>query len=524
MAGGRKQGGRPWGPIRADSTEGEALARFLRAQVDASGKTLSDLASDIHVSRTQIGANLGGRVPEQRFVESLLSATVPEPRLRERRTAEAMKLLHAAKNPAPSKPPPARDSGAQLAEARAQQLEVYDRLTRSLEQQNQLRETAGNSVKLVMVLGAIISELERRVSDLTEERDQLRAHHAEPEALQQTQQQLTRAREQEERAHQELQRAQEKQRQAEDLAARVQARLDQLSDELDRLRPGATDDQDDAALTGDTPEDAHVAASADEIGDDIDQALNHAAAVNDQDDQALRRITHDMDQDSDTDGPAPDNPPDNQTTSSVTPDNLTAILPVPDPDTRGVSYGRHIGRPARRDYQSAVMPLDAARGNAVSGVSVVMRALLARRESEERTTAVATVGAFRALLRGCYGTTLTVAGLLLAAFSTSAFTRLKEGATPNPNADSPLSYLVFMAVFAGMFALTGTLASSTDTAVGKAFTVLAVVLCCATPVVFAIGLIDPNLLGPVGAWGRSWAESDGPTSRVTCAVGICWSS
>ncbi|MFI0860810.1 helix-turn-helix domain-containing protein [Streptomyces smyrnaeus] len=325
MAGGLGRGGRPWGPIRAASAEAEALARYLRAHVDASGKTLKDLAGEIHVSRTQIGVYLGGQVPKPQFVQSLLRATVPDPRLREHRTAEAMTLLQAAANPSPSGPPSTGGSVVQLAEARAQQVEVYDRLTRSLEQQNQLRETAGNSAKLVMVLLAMINKLERRISDLTEERDQLRTQHDEPEALHRTQQQLTRAREQEERARQELQRAEEKQRQAEELAARVQARADQLTDELDRLRTGATDAYSDAAATGDAARSAHVAVFTDEIGDDIDQALARAAAVNDEDDQTLRSITHDIDQDGVSSRAVPDNPPDNQSTSNETADNLISI-------------------------------------------------------------------------------------------------------------------------------------------------------------------------------------------------------
>ncbi|WP_262387026.1 serine/threonine-protein kinase [Streptomyces sp. TRM49041] len=252
--------------------------------------------------------------------------------------------------------------------------------------------------------------------------------------------------------------------------------------------------------------------------------------------------------------PIPHNPPPPPDTTPKSTLPEPPPRPVPDPDTWDDPDGTHSGRPARRDYQSAVMSLDAARGNAVSGVSAVMRALLARRESAEQTAAVATaavataavataavataaaapaavapaaaatVGAFRALLQGCLGTTMTVTGLFLAAIGTSAFTRLKEGDTPNPNAESPLAYLIYMAVLAGMSALAGASVSRTDTAVGKAFAVLALVLCCATPVVFTIGLVDPDLLGSVGAWGRSWAESNGPRSKVTCTIGICWSS
>ncbi|MFF5480931.1 tetratricopeptide repeat protein [Streptomyces sp. NPDC012935] len=315
--------GRPWGPIRAESAEANALADFLRAQVDASGKTLNGLAGEIPVSKTRISDYLGGKVPDQKFVSALIRATVPEPRLRERRMAEAGKLLRAAAHPSPVKPQPSATSALELAEARAQQVEIYDRLTRSLEQQNELREAAGNSAKLVMILLSMINGLERRITDLTSERDQLHAAHADAGALVQTQQQLTRAQEQEQRAQQELQRAQEKQRQAEELAARVQAQVEQLTDELDRLRTGATS----ATITGyddPVPGTAHLA-TTDPVGDDIDEALARVVAVNDRDDQTLRRITHDLVEDVLTEEVVRNNTPDNPASSPSAADNLTAL-------------------------------------------------------------------------------------------------------------------------------------------------------------------------------------------------------
>ncbi|SFH05216.1 hypothetical protein SAMN02787118_14033, partial [Streptomyces mirabilis] len=315
------RGGRPWGPIRAESAEAKALAEFLRAQVDVSGKTLNTLAGEIHFSKSRISEHLAGKVPDQKFVTDLIRAAVLEPRLCERRLAEAGKLLREAAYPSPVKPPPPAASVLELAEARAQQVEIYDRLTRSLEQQNELREAAGNSAKLVMILLAVINKLERRITDLTGERDQLHAAHAAPDTLRQTQQQLTRAQEQEQRAQQELQRAQEKQRQAEELAARVQAQVDQLADELDRLRTGNT------ATRYDTPDHgpAHPAGTADPVGDDIDQALTRAVAVNDHDDQMLQRITHDLIPDPPADGVVRDNPPDNPASGLITADNLPAL-------------------------------------------------------------------------------------------------------------------------------------------------------------------------------------------------------
>ncbi|MGW7513774.1 hypothetical protein ACWGJ0_39455 [Streptomyces massasporeus] len=205
--------GTPWGPIRAESDEAQALAAFLRAQVDASGKTLAVLAGEIHISKSQISDRIGGKVPDPDFVTALIRATVPEPRLCERRLTEAARLLQAARRPAPAAAPrPPADLTVELAELRTRQIETLDRLTRSLEHNNQLREAADNSAKLVMVLSTMINKLERRITDLTGEREQLRAAQANSETLSDTQRQLTRAQEQEQRAQHELARAQDKQR------------------------------------------------------------------------------------------------------------------------------------------------------------------------------------------------------------------------------------------------------------------------------------------------------------------------
>ncbi|MDV7220433.1 helix-turn-helix transcriptional regulator [Streptomyces prunicolor] len=294
---GRVRGGRPWGPIRAESKEAKDLAEFLRDQVDASGKTLAQLAEQIHVSKSQISVGLAGKVPEPAFVTALIRAAVPEPHLREKRLAHARLLLHAATHPSPASPLPPAASEVELAHLRAQQVETYDRLTRSLEAQNQLHEAAGNSAKLVMVLLTMINRLEQRITDLTGERDQLRAAHVDTDTLHQTQQKLARAQEQEQRAQQELLRTQEKQRQAETLAATVQAQVAQLTDELDRLRNTSTTSADtngtENTVAPFTPSDG---TTTDPVGDDFDQALTRITAVNDHDGQLLQDITHNLQQ------------------------------------------------------------------------------------------------------------------------------------------------------------------------------------------------------------------------------------
>ncbi|MFJ2818487.1 hypothetical protein [Streptomyces sp. NPDC087294] len=273
----------------------------MRQQVHVSGKTLSVLADEIHYSRSRISEHLAGKLPPAEFVTALVGATVREPRLHKARLAEAQSLLKAATQPSPAALPHAPSLAPERAQDPAELVDLYDRLTRSLEQQNELREAAGNSVKLVMMLLSMVNTLTHRITSLTDERDQLQIAQTDPEVLKKTQRQLARALEQESRAQQQLERAREKQRQAEELAARVQAQVDQLNDELDRLRTGTAKGGISSGHYAPADDPSQVVVT-DPVGDDIEEAIARAAAVNDQDDQILRRITDDLDQDSPEDG------------------------------------------------------------------------------------------------------------------------------------------------------------------------------------------------------------------------------
>ncbi|MGW5069161.1 hypothetical protein ACWEQJ_24115 [Streptomyces cyaneofuscatus] len=306
-------GGRPWGPIRAESPAARRLAETLRRHVDDSGKTLAVLSGKITMSKAQTGVYLAGKVPTEAFIIALIRATV-RPELRERRQEDALALREQALRPTPRQSPgasvsagPGAGYAVELAAAQARQIETYDRLTRALEQRAEVERAKNNSDKLVMVLLNMIHQLDRRVASLIEERDQLLARPR-SEALEDAEWKLARAEEQEQRAWAELRRAEEKQRQAEDLEARVTDQLRRLTDELDRLRAGDTTSPLDTlpALPG---ESEAGPVSADPVGDDIDAVLARASQVNDEDNTTLNRLTTELDEPAA--GVVQDNPPDN---------------------------------------------------------------------------------------------------------------------------------------------------------------------------------------------------------------------
>ncbi|WP_328966210.1 tetratricopeptide repeat protein [Streptomyces virginiae] len=282
-----KKRGRRWAPIHPVNTHAGHLAQFLRHQVDASGKTLAVLAGEVGYSKSQVSHLLGGRIPPRHFVVALISATVPD-LLRERRQADALQLLHAAEHPPRTSAPtvPAQAGAVTLAQ-QADQIQVYERLTRALEQEGELRQAAENSARLIWVLLGMVNRLDDRVRVLSGERDRLAGQVA-GGAVEAAEKRLTRAEEQKAKAESELTRAEEKKRQADSLADRLREEIEALTDELDRLRGDGPSPHDDLPR-----QDVHLheGPKGDAEADDIDTALARAAAVNDEDSDTIDRIS-----------------------------------------------------------------------------------------------------------------------------------------------------------------------------------------------------------------------------------------
>ncbi|MFE5881429.1 hypothetical protein [Streptomyces hydrogenans] len=164
-------------------------------------------------------------------------STVP-PVLRERRAAEAVRLPRGAGHPPRSAARPvvpAQGAAVSLAQVQAEQIQMYERLTRALEQEGELRQAAENSARLVWVLLGMSNTLEDRARQLSGERDRLIDHVAGGEA-EAAQRRTGRAKEQKATAESEPARAREKQRQAEKLDERLRREIEALADALDRFR------------------------------------------------------------------------------------------------------------------------------------------------------------------------------------------------------------------------------------------------------------------------------------------------
>ncbi|WP_416371108.1 helix-turn-helix domain-containing protein [Streptomyces sp. MB09-01] len=149
--------GRPWGPLRGDTPEADALARFLRHQMDQSSTTLRELSEQLAYSRSRISEYLSGRaIPPWEFIQKFLYLSSPKP-LHERRLAEARHLLRSAidakyRPATPDAPSRHPEVLAQVIEAQRRTIEMADRLSKSLEQLASISEQLHRSQQLNMIL------------------------------------------------------------------------------------------------------------------------------------------------------------------------------------------------------------------------------------------------------------------------------------------------------------------------------------------------------------------------------------
>ncbi|MCX4808633.1 helix-turn-helix domain-containing protein [Streptomyces sp. NBC_01214] len=275
--------GRPRRPIRAATREAHDLAAFLRHLVDEAGIRTFELSRRLRMPKPRISDYLAGRIPPHEFVVALVRA-VAAPAVAERRLAHAMSLWDRAMKP--SSRGSAVSRGA-VVRTGSREMEVYERLTASLEQQQALRESMENAQKLAIVLMAMIGKLQVDIATFEETRFRLRDTSPSHVDLADR---LRRAQEQTVRAKEELKRAQQARIRAEELALRLQEQIAVLRSELEhasglqkRLAPFEL-------LTG-TGQDP-AAPDHDDI--DIDIALSRARQILNQSEAGLDHIADDL--------------------------------------------------------------------------------------------------------------------------------------------------------------------------------------------------------------------------------------
>ncbi|WP_286158602.1 FxSxx-COOH system tetratricopeptide repeat protein [Streptomyces sp. TLI_053] len=282
------QGGRPFGPVRAESPEAEELAEFLRHLVITAGRTVADVARTVGRAPGTVSGNLSGRVPTEQFVRALVAATTRD----QRDLRRALNLLQAARDPAPPRALPGSRPGGSLPGGSIEEqhgyLEtLYHQLGKAKEQRDELQLALENTEKIVTVLLIMLATLQHRVGELTEERNRLLGHRQELARLLSTQRQLVDAHDRERRAMDELLRAETRR-------AEVEGLLSQVLDQMGRLTERVALLQDsDGGRPGDHRTDLPLApaeSTEDPLGEDIDRALERLGAINEEGDRTVRRL------------------------------------------------------------------------------------------------------------------------------------------------------------------------------------------------------------------------------------------
>ncbi|MFD0655556.1 hypothetical protein ACFQ2Y_50810 [Streptomyces malaysiensis subsp. malaysiensis] len=199
--------------------------------------------------------------------------------------------------------------------AQQRSLEVSDRLLRALERQQQLERERNDANQMVLILLAMVDQLQRDITTLNRERDRLRVSDPAEENVKQVYERLARSEQQRETAETELARAKAERQKADELADEAAEQVRLLTEELERLRGEVPDATSTAEVETTVPA---VQAPLDVEADDIDLALSKAARHLDHRADRLDQLASELHL---------DNPPDISLTSNDAPDNSQMSAP-----------------------------------------------------------------------------------------------------------------------------------------------------------------------------------------------------
>ncbi|MBP2329525.1 transcriptional regulator with XRE-family HTH domain [Kibdelosporangium banguiense] len=237
----RRKPGHPWAALKGDDPALHELAGYLRGLVDHAAMTMARLAAELGCSSATVSKRLNGALlPDREFVIDLARACVPDPRIRDRRVAEATTRWEQAR----------RDEGRRirrrddhLADPRTlimnSQTAAVDAQQRLIKAHDELSELYGQllasvraeqqTTKLIWALKWTLARVVDSVTQLSAQRDnalaQAKATEAERDAVGRK---LAAAIQAQERTEDQLDRATIEHQRAQELVATAEAEIKSL--------------------------------------------------------------------------------------------------------------------------------------------------------------------------------------------------------------------------------------------------------------------------------------------------------
>ncbi|MFJ9461475.1 hypothetical protein ACIRST_41200 [Kitasatospora sp. NPDC101447] len=285
--GGTRPGaGRPWGSLKGNSAEANAIAGTLRGWIQNASLTVTELRNRLvpeHFSNQRVPAKatlsqwLAGQGLKWDFVEAVAEVCFPEGdvaalRLRELRPIWDRQFVASAPG---GTDPSGHES---IVHAQRQTIELQDQLLSAREALANSLQAEATARQLIMVLLQMISQLHLQIGELQRQTDMHRS--ASPGASEdEPDDRLTRSQAHLEQAEREKERAEANQRRAFQLIDQANREINRLKAELARAH-AMPQEPDDSSVAGDGPTLAKPDGTEGFL-DDVDTALMKVAQVND---------------------------------------------------------------------------------------------------------------------------------------------------------------------------------------------------------------------------------------------------
>ncbi|MBZ6093389.1 hypothetical protein KVH02_34555 [Streptomyces olivaceus] len=295
----RKRRTRPWGDLKGPTDRANDIARLLRTWLDDAHLRIDDLRAQLtreHFrsgripSRSTIGERLAGVGLDEDIIQAVADVCSKDAAQRARMLKDVgpvtpHELLRPSHN---ARTLDATALANELVAVQRQSLTLQDKLLRAWERSVELEHQRTQTNHMVIVLLTMVDKLQRNISTLTAERDNVRGREHDSRCLQKVHKRLAHSEDQRRTAEAALKRAQADRDRADRLAEEAAKQVRSLTEQLERLRRRTGQPDNSPPLASHVPalaEPEAIEAAAQDIDDALVKACWHL-------DDGARRLDH----------------------------------------------------------------------------------------------------------------------------------------------------------------------------------------------------------------------------------------